>query len=383
MPTRSTFRVSRPAPPSKNKRNQKQTWKKARRLAKTSGRRTLSGSLMVLILGLLVIGLLLIITRPFSPDSEAASTGAQAPQSPPVAGSSIPAPALTGQPAATPARVTPGLPPTAAPTLLSPTPTKAPTTLEEAANSVIAREKAGLGENAAFGLMIHNLDTGDKFEINSDKLFESASLYKLFTMLTVYYDISGGRLSLDDQITLLPDADASAEDGYTIVTPGNSLPVRELLEHMIVDSNNTAGLMLLFQVRAARMQTIVADLGFTESDFSDTWNFRVTAQDLDLFFSRLADQKLLGPKYDQPMLDLLSRTQPRDRIPALLPPGTHTANKTGNLDGVINDSGIVYLPNGNRLLISVLIHNVNDATGRQFIADLSLAVYNFYNTSKP
>ncbi len=83
-----------------------------------------------------------------------------------------------------------------------------------------------------------------------------------------------------------------------------------------------------------------------------------------------------------PLLGLLSRTLPRDHIPALLPPGTHTANKTGNLDGIINDSGIVYLPNGNRLLISVLTHSVDDAAARQFIADLSLAVYNFYARSQ-
>ena len=52
----------------------------------------------------------------------------------------------------------------------------------------------------------------------------------------------------------LPDADAHDEDGYTIVSVGNSLPVSELLDRMIVDSNNTAGLMLLFQVRAARLK---------------------------------------------------------------------------------------------------------------------------------
>ena len=87
----------------------------------------------------------------------------------------------------------------------------------------------------------------------------------------------------------------------------------------------------------------------------------------------------MGAKYDQPMLDLMSRSQPRDRIPALLPDGTHVANKTGNLAGVINDAGIIYLPNGNRLLVSVLTHHVNEDAARQFIAELSQAAYNYYN----
>ncbi len=335
-------------------------------MAKTRSRRPFSSSLPLIILGLLVGGALAVIVGPFS----------QNPKPIPTAG---PGPVVVSNRGATRALVTPGTFLPVPTNQISSTPTEAPATLEEALHQVIAKEEANLGESAGYSMVIHNLDTGEKFEDSSDKLFESASLYKLFVMLTVYYDISGGRLSLNDQITLIPDADASAEDGYTIVSPGNSLPVSALLERMIIDSNNTAGLMLLFEVRAPRMKDIVADLGFTSSDFSDTWNFQVTAQDLDLFFSRLADQKLLGPEYDKPMLDLLSRTQLRDRIPSLLPPDTHTANKTGDLDGVKNDAGIIYLPNGQRLLVSVLTHHVNDVAARQFIAELSLAAYNFYN----
>lgn len=370
MPARKTFRVSHPAPPSKNKRNRKQNWNRG--LSKTRHRGAPSPLLKLFLFAIILLGWLAVVTG----------------QVPALPGPKVPQPsgqisvASNNKPAVTPARVTPGQPLTATVPALPPTPTKAPTTLEEAVSQVIAKDKTSLGEDAEFGLLIHNLDTGERLAINSDDLFESASLYKLFVMLTVFYDISGGRMSLDDQITLIPDANAANEDGYTIVTPGNSLAVRELLEHMIIDSNNTASLMLLFQVRSTRMKDIVAALGFTGSDFSDTWNFKVTAQDLDLFFSRLADLKLLGPKYDQLMLDLLSRSQPRDRIPALLPPGTNIANKTGNLEGIINDAGIVYLPNGNRLLISVLTHYVNDVAARQFIAELSLSVYNFYNLGK-
>jgi len=268
---------------------------------------------------------------------------------------------------------------TATPTPVPPTPTPAPASLQEAINRVIAKDKDSLGADAGFGMVIHNLDTGEKFEVNADQLFESASLYKIFVALTVYYDMAGGRMSPNDQITLIPDADAHDEDGYTIVSVGDSLPVSTLLEKMIVDSNNTAGLMLLFQVRATRMKQIAADLGFTGSDFSDTYNFQVTPTDLDLYFSRLADLKLMGAKYDQPLLDLLSRSLPRDRIPAMLPEGTHVANKTGNLGGVINDAGIIWLPNGNRLIVSVLTHHVDEDAARQFIAELSLAAYNYYN----
>lgn len=374
MPPRKTFRVSRS--PSRNRRR---SWNQARTLARTSSRRGFASSMPVLIVVLLAVGALAVMTGPVNLTPNKNLNGATTPTvvaslaaTPTLKTANVASLASTATPTADPA-----LP--AAPTLVPPTPTKPPATLEEAITRVIDKDKTGLGGSAGFGLMIHNLDTGDKFEVNSDKLFESASLYKMFVMLAIYYDVEGGRLSLDDQITLVPDADAHDEDGYTIVTQGNSLPVRELLDHMIVESNNTAGLMLLFQIKVARLQAIVSDLGFKQSDFSDSWNFQVTAQDLDQYFSRLADLKLMGAKDDQPMLDLYSRSVPRDRISADLPPGTKVANKTGTLPGIINDSGIIYLPNGNRVVVSVLTDNVNEEAARQFIADVSSATYNFYN----
>ena len=331
-------------------------------------------------MALLLTGALAFIAGPLSRNSRTTTSQKLIPTVSHLTATTAPASLLSGLTLAEATATDTPLPgATATPTPVPPTPTLAPASLQVALNRVIDKDKDGLGPDAGFGMVVHNLDTGDKFELNAGQLFESASLYKIFVMLTVYYDVAGGRMGLDDQITLVPDADAHDEDGYTIVSVGNSLPVSELLDHMIVDSNNTAGLMLLFQVRAAHMKDVAATLGFAGSDFSDTWNFRVTPADLDLYFSRLADLKLMGAKYDQPALDLLSRSLPRDRIPALLPPGTHVANKTGNLDGIINDAGIIYLPNGNRLLVSVLTHHVNEDSARQFIAELSLAAFNYYN----
>jgi beta-lactamase class A len=232
--------------------------------------------------------------------------------------------------------------------------------------------------------VVHNLDTGDKVSINGHKNFETASIYKLFVMTAIYYDISQDNLSLDTPITLTgAAADAEEDGGALIVDIGESLPVRNLLEAMITSSNNTAGLMLLFQVKIPRLKQIISNLGFKESDLSDSYNYQATPEDLDQLLSRLATQKLLGPQYDQQMLDMMSQQKIRDRIPALLPPGTRVANKTGDIDGINNDTGLVFLPNGQRLAITVMVHNSNNFTAsRQFISDISLAAYNFYAVTK-
>jgi beta-lactamase class A len=265
------------------------------------------------------------------------------------------------------------------PTSVPPTSTPLPRTLEEAVKRVTDKWGKQLGANVESGIVIHNLDTSDKLSINGHKNFETASIYKLFVMLSVYYDISQGNLSMDTPITLIGDAADAEEDGGLIIPIGQSLPVRDLLNAMITNSNNTASLMLLFRVRTSRLPTIISSLGFKESDLSDSYDYHATPEDLDQFLNRLANQKLLSPRYDQEMLDLMTQQHIKDRIPALLPPGTKVANKTGDLVGVYNDTGLVFLPNGQRLAITVMVRNIDNMTlASRFISEVSLAAYNFY-----
>jgi beta-lactamase class A len=64
-----------------------------------------------------------------------------------------------------------------------------------------------------------------------------------------------------------------------------------------------------------------------------------------------------------------------DRLPALLPPGTEVANKTGNLPEVTHDVGIVYSPQPT-YVIAVLSDESGDA---QFIALLSRVIYDYFS----
>ena len=248
----------------------------------------------------------------------------------------------------------------------------------------LAKYKPALGQTAEFGIVAHNLDTGEKFALNSQQVFETASLYKLFVMLAVYSYIDQGKLTLDEPITLIPAAASPDEDGGVLIVPvGGSLPVRDLLYAMITSSNNTAALMLLFKVGIPQLKQLVEEMGFNGADLSDSFNYRATAEDFDQFMDRLANSRLLGPKYDPAMLDLLLHQTTRDRIPALLPAGTRIGNKTGNLSDIVNDTGLVYLPNGQRLALTVLVHHTTDGqAARKFISQLSLAAYNFFSLSR-
>jgi beta-lactamase class A len=321
----------------------------------------------------LIFGLLFLIFQPASVQSTSKFPVQNSLLSFPTVPPSLPHSSL-------PQLVLPALP-TATP-LPVPTAVSASTvSLQQVVTSIYNKYKDGLGKDAEFGFLVHNIDTGEKYGFNSDKLFETGSVYKLFVMLTVLYDISQQKLTMETPLTLTADVAKYAieDDGGILILPiGSSMSVKNLLENTIVQSNNTAALMLLTQVRSTHMREVVVSKGMTGSNLTDSFNFRTTAQDLDLFFTLLAGNKLLGAESDEIMRDLMLRQRFRSKIPALLPPGTKVVNKVGDYPGVSNDTGLIYLPNGQRYTLTMLARQTDANGARTLMQQLSLAVYNYF-----
>jgi hypothetical protein len=81
------------------------------------------------------------------------------------------------------------------------------------------------------------------------------------------------------------------------------------------------------------------------------------------------------------MVDLLLAQRVNDRLPAHLPPGTRVAHKTGNLDGIVHDVGIVYAP-GAPFVIALLAEDAWDyGPVAEAQAALTRAVYDHLLTA--
>jgi len=78
------------------------------------------------------------------------------------------------------------------------------------------------------------------------------------------------------------------------------------------------------------------------------------------------------------MIEILSRQEWREKIPAGLPPGLRVANKTGGVTGTSNDAAIVYTPSGAPIVLVVCCKGLShQATERapQAIADIAAELY--------
>jgi beta-lactamase class A len=249
----------------------------------------------------------------------------------------------------------------------APTPSHRDAALEEVIRS-------NLGDEVdSYGVVVKNLGNGAVAEVNSHEVFETASLFKLWVMYEVYKQVELGLLQMDEELLVTPYY-ASFDGGTLPVEICDTLTVREALEAMITYSDNTSGFLLRDRVGLDNIQRDLQALGLTESDFGQE-DVTTTAANMALFVEMVALQAAVNSEASQEMLDLMLAQQVNDRLPALLPPDTAVAHKTGDLPEVTHDVGIVYSPQAT-YVIAVL----SDRAGEyEPIALLSRAIYDYFN----
>jgi beta-lactamase class A len=221
---------------------------------------------------------------------------------------------------------------------------------------------------------------------------------KIPVMLEVLRSVEAGRLGLDQGVLLvnrfhsivdgtpysLDAGDDSDSSMYARV--GQRVPVRELLERMIVRSSNLATNALVELVGADRANASAHALGATHivvlrgvedgKAFDAGLNNMTTSADLAVLLERIERNQALGPASARLMKEILLRQEFNEEIPAGVPPGTPVAHKTGSITATLHDAAIVYPPSRKPYVLVVLTRKIPDqAMARTLIADISRLVW--------
>ena len=110
----------------------------------------------------------------------------------------------------------------------------------------------------------------------------------------------------------------------------------------------------------------------------DCGKFLKTIYQIDKGTATDNNATLAGAEY---MYHLLKMQTRKNKIPAQMPSDVKVANKTGELDTVENDAGIIYdTAKGIDLVVCFMSQDLNDTTAAQnTIAQDSRAIYGYYN----
>ena len=268
---------------------------------------------------------------------------------------------------------------------------------------VEARIRALPGAQVA--VSYRDLATGDSLDLGADVDFHAASTMKIPVMIEVLRAAEAGRLGLDQDILLVnrfhsivdgsPYSLDAGDDSDSLMYSrvGQRVPVRELLERMIVRSSNLATNALIALVGADRANASAHALGAThirvlrgvEDDkaYAAGMNNTTTSADLAVLLQRIERNEALSAESARLMKQILLRQEFNGEIPAGVPPGTPVAHKTGSITATLHDAAIVYPPGRAPYVLVVLTRKIpQEATARTLIADISRLVWT-YATAAP
>ena len=242
------------------------------------------------------------------------------------------------------------------------------------------------------------LGSNERLDLNAEADFHAASTMKVPVMIEVLRAVDAGRLGLDQRILLVnrfhsivdgspyeldagEDSDSSV---YRLV--GERVPVRDLLERMIVRSSNLATNTLIALVGAAQADSTAHRLGATRmrvlrgvedgKAFAAGLNNTTTSADLAALLVHVERGDALSPPGAALMKEILLRQEFNESIPAGVPSGTPVAHKTGSITGVLHDAAIVYPPGRAPYVLVVLTRSIPDTrVAELLIADISRLVW--------
>jgi beta-lactamase class A len=259
------------------------------------------------------------------------------------------------------------------------------------------------GFKATIGVAAVNIETGDTFTFNNYATYPMQSVYKFPQAVYVLYLVDQRKLNLNQPIRIT-EADVKPNTWSPIkqkYPKGNiELPLSEVLGYAISQSDNVACDVLFRLIGGPKKANdYIHQLGFMDmhllytedqmhSDMSLQFKNSSSPLSMSLLFTRFYKQQYLSDSSTQFLFRLLTvtTTGPK-RMKALLPAQTPIAHKTGtggedenNIRSACNDAGIITLPNGNHIALTVFVSRSAESfeQDEEIIAKLSEAVYRYY-----
>jgi beta-lactamase class A len=285
------------------------------------------------------------------------------------------------------------------------------------------------------GIAALHLESGRAVYLNADEAFPMASTYKVPIAVQLLTRVDRGERSLDEMVEVEP-ADLHPGSGTLrrlFDDPGVVLSLRNLLELMLLISDNSATDLTLRAARAAggaeavteRMRELGVDgirvdrptsllIGdfvgvqgapqdgrispamwrelaeIVEADareaaaesFAADPRDTATPRGMAALIRMIWSGEALGAESTSLLRDVLFRVETGEgRIKGMLPPGTDVAHKTGTIGATTNDVGVIVLPGEAGHVVTVVLVKDSDLPvpdRERAIAQVARAIHDYF-----
>jgi beta-lactamase class A len=217
-----------------------------------------------------------------------------------------------------------------------------------------------------------NLDTGASYGLQPDDPVRTASTIKLPIMVECFAEVAEGKLKWTEPIKLTNDEKVSGSGLLQDFSDGDQLPLRDVMDLMIVVSDNTATNLILNRISGNAVNARMAQLGLQQTrvmrkilgDGTDLkphpsgvteegakpenkkWGLgRSSPKEMVAILEKIHRGEMVSKAASEEMLAVLKRQRDHDCIGRDMK-DVKIASKSGALDHLRSDVGIIYSKRG-------------------------------------
>ncbi len=285
---------------------------------------------------------------------------------------------------------------------------------------------ASEGFNGALGVSVKHLGTGESANLNGDRLFPTASVFKVPVLVEFYRQAERGALSPDQQVILTERDKVPGSGILKELSEGLSVSLRDLISLMMMVSDNTATDLIAGRVGFDNVNKTLDELGLHRTrvakycreilfdlvgvndipleemtidlfdelseagEYGGSWSLGVednditTPNEMTRLLELIVNGEAAGRESCDEILGIMEKCQTGQyRIPKYLPKKeVMLQRKTGSLPGIRNDVAVVTVkPSGEKYVISCFTMDAEDVyEAEETIATVSREVYDYFTS---
>jgi beta-lactamase class A len=221
-------------------------------------------------------------------------------------------------------------------------------------------------------LYAENLDSGAVYGLRENDAVRTASTIKLPIMIECFAEAAGGMLNLSEPLKLTQAEKVSGSGILEDLSDGDRLPLRDMIDLMIVLSDNTATNLILNRIGGDAVNARMAQLGLLQTrvmrkilgDRNDLkpvpsgitqegakpenkkWGIgRSSPHEMVILLRKLYRGDLVSPDASREMIAILKKQRDQDGMGRDMK-DVEIAHKSGALDALRSDVGIIYTKRG-------------------------------------
>jgi beta-lactamase class A len=246
----------------------------------------------------------------------------------------------------------------------APVPTANPQTFDEK----IKAEVSGFKGNV--WIYAKNLDSGKEYSLRGSEKVRTASTIKLPIMTEVFRQIADGKIKWTDEFILSKENKQGGSGILSEFSDGTKIDVKTAVNLMITISDNTATNLLIDKVSSNNVNAFMKLLGLNDTlslrkigggGDAKAWEEPVnklfgigvsSPKDMVSLLEKLEKGEVVSKEASAEMIAILKRQQYTDGLGRNLLDTVPIASKSGSLDRLRSDVGIIYTRRG-RIAIAI------------------------------